>query len=94
FAAYLGGVHDARGLWLATTDADSRVPAEWLTRQIAWAGRGWDAVAGTVRVRDWSRHPPGAQEAFEAHYGRWHGVSPHVHGANLGFSGPAYLGVG
>ncbi|MEU8135987.1 glycosyltransferase [Streptodolium elevatio] len=81
-------------LWLATTDADSRVPRGWLACQIAWAARGWDAVAGTVRVSDWSGHPPGAAEAFAARYHHWHGRPPHVHGANLGFRSAAYQAVG
>jgi cellulose synthase/poly-beta-1,6-N-acetylglucosamine synthase-like glycosyltransferase len=82
------------GLWLATTDADSRVPASWLTRQLDWAARGWDAVAGTVAVTDWSGQPPGVREEFEARYYAWRGTSPHVHGANLGFSAAAYVEVG
>lgn len=94
FAAVLGDRCDVRGMWLATTDADSRVPVRWLTRQIAWAGDGWDAVAGTVRVHDWSGHPPGVREAFETRYDRRSDTKRHVHGANLGFSGAAYLEVG
>ncbi|MET8883783.1 glycosyltransferase family A protein [Streptomyces rubiginosohelvolus] len=45
--AFLGS---ASGIWLAMTDADSTVPAHWLTRQIAWARRGHDAVLGTIRL--------------------------------------------
>lgn len=94
FVDVLAGL-DPHGLWLATTDADSRVPADWLTRQLAWAGGGWDAIAGTVRVRDWAGHPADTQAAFEQRYQSWRGRHhPHVHGANLGFDARAYLEVG
>lgn len=85
---------DPAAIWLATTDADSRVPPGWLARQVALAGQGWDAVAGTITVSDWSGHPahvPGAFAARYAHAGPGH---PHVHGANLGFTAAAYLAAG
>ncbi|MFE3200366.1 glycosyltransferase [Embleya sp. NPDC059237] len=95
FAEALGRSRlDPADVWLVTTDADSRVPTDWLTRQLSWAARGWDAVAGTVRVADWSAHPPGSAAAFTARYDSWTGRSPHVHGANLGCSADAYLEVG
>lgn len=34
--------------WLANTDADSRVPADWLVRQLGLADAGWDVVLGSV----------------------------------------------
>ena len=79
------GVADHRH-WLATTDADSLVPADWLARQLEWRRRGADAVAGTVDVRDWSEQPASVRHHFERHQ-RSHGLGfdhPHVHGANLG----------
>ena len=84
------------GLWLASTDADSTVPRDWLARQLAWRRLGADAVAGTVRIDDWTGHPIAVRHRFEAHQarlgtGRDHS---HVHGANLSFSAAAYLGVG
>ena len=82
------------GLWLATTDADSRVPPDWLARQLRYAAAGWEAVAGTVTVTDWTGHPPGTAAEFARRYRVWEGPHPHVHGANLGFTAPAYLGVG
>jgi cellulose synthase/poly-beta-1,6-N-acetylglucosamine synthase-like glycosyltransferase len=95
FAAVLAESRgDPEDMWLVTTDADTRVPVNWLTRQLSWAARGWDAVAGTVRVIDWSGHPPGSAAAFTARYDSWTGRSPHVHGANLGCSADAYLEVG
>jgi glycosyltransferase involved in cell wall biosynthesis len=74
--------------WLASTDADSRVPENWLWRQLELADAGWDVVLGSVEpdprgmdpdvLRTWRiRHPP-----EERH--------PHVYGANLGVRASAY----
>lgn len=76
------------GIWLASTDADSRVPENWLWRQLELADAGWDAVLGSVEpdprgmdpevLRRWRiRHP-----VQERH--------PHVYGANLGVRASAY----
>jgi glycosyltransferase involved in cell wall biosynthesis len=76
------------GIWLASTDADSRVPENWLWRQLELADAGWDVVLGSVEpdprgmdpevLRRWrSRHP-----VQERH--------PHVYGANLGVRASAY----
>lgn len=79
--------------WLASTDADSRVPPHWLATQLALADEGWEAAVGTVVVDDWSEHSErtaavwrGAYQPVEGH--------PHVHGANLGLTAAAYLEVG
>ena len=87
---------DPAEVWLATTDADTLVPARWLRAQVRFAARGWDAVAGTVRVADWSGYRPAVQAAFRERYdapapGAGH---PHVHGANLGIRASAYLAAG
>jgi hypothetical protein len=84
---------DPARLWLATTDADTVVPPGWLARQLAHAVAGWDAVAGTVEVTDWSGHAAWVQASFDAAYRVWRPVQPHphVHGANLGVRGSAYL---
>lgn len=81
------------GLWIATTDADSVVPTDWITAQLAHAAAGADAVAGRVEVGDWHVRPTGTRERFDAEYrdGPEHG---HVHGANLGFSARAHDEVG
>lgn len=81
-------------LWLATTDADSRVPPGWLIRQLQRRQAGWDAVVGTVQIEDWAGHPPSTERRFAALYGRQRDDHPHVHGANLGLSAAAYLHVG
>lgn len=93
--AALGGA-DLRSTWIATTDADSRVPENWLAKQLALADAGADAFAGTIAVDDWSEHPPAVARAFLRFYfppgaGDHH---DHVHGANLGVRADAYLAVG
>ncbi|MFJ4715545.1 glycosyltransferase [Streptomyces sp. NPDC088785] len=86
--------------WLAMTDADSTVPAHWLTRQTAWARRGHDAVLGTIRL---APGHPGHRHVRNRHDALYHRTRPapgipwehpHVHGANMGVSAAAYLGVG
>lgn len=92
-AARAAGVRELlrRGVsWVATTDADTLVPPCWLTAQLRYAARGWDAVAGTVSVVDWAGHPPWMPAAFARHYAR----DLPVHGANLGFTAEAYLAAG
>jgi glycosyltransferase involved in cell wall biosynthesis len=86
----------ARNLWLATTDADTTVPPDWFAHQLAWRAQGFDALAGTVQVMDWSGHSESRRASFLAHQaklgaGNGHG---HVHGANLSFTADAYLAVG
>ncbi len=81
-------------IWLATTDADTLVPPDWLRRQLRYAAAGWDAVVGTVAVTDWTEHPAEVPPLFQRQYGNEQGTHPHVHGANLGFSAEAYLAAG
>jgi glycosyltransferase involved in cell wall biosynthesis len=85
---------DPADVWLATTDADTLVPPCWLRDQARYANRGWDAVAGTIRVADWSGRHPGARSLFRRRYSGGTGPHPHVHGANLGFRAAAYLRAG
>lgn len=82
--------------WLATTDADSEVPEDWLLEHVRCARAGAEAIAGTVRVSDWSEYPAGFGERFTTFYDELgtdehHG---HVHGANLGVRADAYLAAG
>jgi len=78
--------------WIANTDADSVVPANWFTTQIALAADGCDVMIGTVRpdfgdltdqqIAAWTaRHTPGAPNG-------------HVHGANLGVRASVYEAAG
>lgn len=78
-------------LWLANTDADSRVPADWLVRMLEHADAGADLVLGTVRpcsslsdtvMRAWLA----AHDLGEDHR--------HVHGANLGIRASSYAELG
>jgi hypothetical protein len=85
---------DPAAVWLATTDADTVVPADWLRRQLGYADQGWDVVLGTVTVADWSEHPPHVPAAFTARYESGGRPHPHVHGANLGIRASAYLAAG
>ena len=86
------GITDSQ-TWLATTDADSVVPSDWLSRMLGHAAAGWSAVVGTVRVTDWSDHPEGVRTRWHAQYesGDRHAQ---VHGANLGVRADAYRRVG
>jgi glycosyltransferase involved in cell wall biosynthesis len=86
-------------VWLASTDADSRVPADWLAVQRTAAESGLDALVGTVAIEDWSGLPPAVGEAWTTAYDGWRAAGagadhPHVHGANLGVRGSAYARVG
>lgn len=79
--------------WVATTDADSVVPPDWLSVQLEHAGTGADAVVGTVRVDDWEGHPFRVRERWGLEH-MDHDGHHHVHGANLGCRGSTYLAAG
>jgi glycosyltransferase involved in cell wall biosynthesis len=95
WAAGAWGPADPGRLWLATTDADSQVPAGWLAYQLERAAEGHEAWAGTVRVdvdhSDGVSRDPAALARFVAAYAVGH---PHYHGANLGMTARAYLAAG
>ncbi|MGW6055478.1 glycosyltransferase [Streptomyces sp. NPDC055189] len=87
--------------WLAMTDADTTVPADWLTHQAAWARQKYDAVLGTIRLApDTANASLVARHDAEYFRTRRHGRAgrgwehPHVHGANLGVSAAAYCRIG
>jgi cellulose synthase/poly-beta-1,6-N-acetylglucosamine synthase-like glycosyltransferase len=87
---------DPAAIWIATTDADTRVTRDWLALQVAAARAGADAVAGVVEVDDWSQQPRVVRHRFLAHYASLgtaagHG---HVHGANLGVRASALAAAG
>ena len=82
-------------LWIATTDADGTVPADWLSGQLAYEAEGADVVVGTVTVADWRDHPAAVPHLFAGLYAT--ADSPgheHVHGANLGVRASTYLRAG
>ena len=78
-------------LWLASTDADSRVPPNWLTGMVELAEAGADFVLGTVRPSE--TLPAGLDAKYRAAYLSADG-HPHVHGANLGIRAATYLELG
>jgi cellulose synthase/poly-beta-1,6-N-acetylglucosamine synthase-like glycosyltransferase len=88
---------DPTKVWLATTDADSTVPRHWLAHHLDLHARGYEAVAGTVRVRSWQEHaattPPRYSAGYRARGADRYGHD-HVHGASLGFTSAAYQAAG
>lgn len=91
-AAERNSHREASRLWIANTDADSTVPASWLTSQVACAKLGHELVVGMVVPN------PGDLTVDELIAWRSrHRVSDghnHVYGANLGFSLSAYRRAG
>lgn len=90
-------VADADGeskTWYATTDADSRVDADWLVRQL---NANADMVLGVVRVSDWRAFSTAAAKRYQAAYrakSRGRPGHGHVHGANMGFRADVYWQLG
>lgn len=90
-AASAVGVIEAERIWIASTDADSAVPPNWLVTQLAFARNGVDLVLGTVQPDD----DLAAHELM--HWESLHTIGeghPHVHGANLGVRADRYLAAG
>lgn len=87
--------HGRDRLWIAMTDADSVVPAQWLGAQLAACDDGWDAVSGPVAVVDWTARHGGTAEALERYRRRQRVANTvPVHGANLGVRAAALQSVG
>jgi glycosyltransferase involved in cell wall biosynthesis len=76
--------------WIASTDADTVVPPDWLARQLSC---GADAFCGVVEVADWLDYPERVRTAFNGRESAQDGHR-HVHGANLGVSASAYRAAG
>ncbi|KHS33444.1 glycosyltransferase [Xanthomonas phaseoli pv. phaseoli] len=76
--------------WLAVTDADSRVPADWLVEQ---RRADADVFCGVVQVEDWLDYSDEVRCRFEQTQatGQGHG---RIHGANLGVSTTLYQQCG
>jgi uncharacterized protein YjbJ (UPF0337 family) len=77
-----------QSIWVATTDADSRVPPDWLRRQLDHATQGVDLFRGLVEP-DPTECGSAAYDAWSRAYVRADGHA-HVHGANLGVRADAY----
>lgn len=91
-AAARTAVDLAQPRWLASTDADTAVPENWLAHQLERARHGVVAVLGTVE--------PNPRECPPLVFRRWHREHdlrdghPYVHGANLGVRTDAFLAAG
>lgn len=91
-AALAGWDGEAQRCWLASTDADTVVPPDWIERQLRHASAGAHGVAGVVELLG---APSSLERRFRDRY-LLDGVCehPHVHGANLGLSAQWYRRVG
>lgn len=78
-------------LWLANTDADSIVPADWLVRMVTAANADAHLVLGTVLPG--IDLAPALRAAWAASQVLSEG-HPHIHGANLGIRADVYLELG
>lgn len=81
-------------IWLANTDADTRVPSDWIATHLQHADANDTAVAGIVAL-----DAEDLRADVEALYKSMYVLGPdgthtHVHGANLGVRADAYLDVG
>ncbi|PTL71429.1 glycosyl transferase [Rathayibacter caricis DSM 15933] len=78
-------------IWIANTDADTRVPVDWLLAHVEHAHRH-DVLVGTVR--------PDPDDLEPAMYARWRHTREReqsigsIHGANLGVRAGCYLLAG
>lgn len=80
--------------WYATTDADSCVDPDWLTRQMTADA---DMVLGVVRISNWRNVPAATARRYLHRYRsktRADGGHNHIHGANMGFSAEKYWQIG
>jgi hypothetical protein len=78
---------DPARIWLATTDADSRVPRDWLAVQLEAYLSGMDMWAGRVRVAEESASALRWTQRYSAE-------RDPVHGASLGISAGVYMQLG
>jgi len=83
--------HFTSTTWIATTDADSAVPPNWLTVQLAFARNSMDLVLGTVIPDDGLSD--GDRKRWDAQHRLVEGHT-HVHGANLGVRADRYRQAG
>jgi glycosyltransferase involved in cell wall biosynthesis len=82
----------AENVWIANTDADSEVPSNWISDQLARAHGGSDVLIGTVRPDFADLSPDQISHWLATHTpGQPNG---HVHGANLGVRANLYLAAG
>jgi glycosyltransferase involved in cell wall biosynthesis len=82
---------DPGDIWLATSDADSEVPRNWISSQLAMRSEGGQVWAGAVAVTDWSGRREGTAEMWEASY---EAEFIPIHGANFGIDAALYREAG
>jgi glycosyltransferase involved in cell wall biosynthesis len=91
----IGGRTGTGSIWIANTDADSRVAPDWVDQQVRLADDGADVLLGLAEVTFdvpavvISAHRAGYQDRI-----RVDGTHHHVHGANLGIRASTYLAAG
>ncbi len=78
---------DPARVWLATTDADSCVPPDWLTVQLQAHGFGADLWAGRIRVAEKGATVQRWLQGYSTERGP-------IHGASLGFTAAMYTDLG
>ncbi len=78
-------------IWLATTDADSRVPPHWLAAQVLAHEGGADLWTGRVEVSEWGDHD---EETISTWTALYDAEEYPVHGASMGFNAWHYMKVG
>jgi glycosyltransferase involved in cell wall biosynthesis len=78
-------------VWLANSDADTRVPPDWLLAQIRQRDSGVDAWAGRVTVTEWPTHRRSIAVMWQHDYDAE--VHP-IHGASFGVGAQMYVDVG
>ena len=82
---------DRHRIWLATTDADSRVPERWLSHQLDRRAAGADAWLGTVALDGTGDRSAAGVRSWSQRYAQEAGP---IHGASMGMSGAAYVAAG
>lgn len=86
---------------IASTDADTRVAADWVERQLAAVGAGAEAIGGDIHL-DLGRSPLSAETvrrrevSLEARLAAIDGAAEHPHfaGASIGVTARVYRAVG
>lgn len=85
---------DPAHIWVATTDSDTVVGADWLQCHVACWASGDHAIAGIVELLDDDDRSAEVASVFQRTYAVGLDGHGHVHGANLGVRADAYASVG
>jgi len=88
----LGSAQTVRPEWIACTDADSAVPAQWLVQHMDHARADTDLLLGVVRP-DAEELQPCSMNLWMSQYHLQDG-HPHIHGANMGVRAQMYRRAG